>query len=209
MTQQEIAANLAGTDKKPDWSFYVAWISLTSLCIPATFLLDLIILRTVTHFVGDFIYINGVRHITEDYLAFYPFMPIAGLLTGGGQYWLLRRVLPHMGLWVLATTAGWILGPLLIAMAISLQWMDELQIGLAFPLMGLSIGAGQWLLLRRRLPAAGWWIAANLLGWLLLLLGTDNNAIGQLGLLLVGFFPACATAAALALLMRRNPLAEA
>ena len=54
--------------EKPHWVFYPNWIMLTFLCVPITFFLDLAILRIIIGFVGDFIYVDGVRHITEDYL---------------------------------------------------------------------------------------------------------------------------------------------
>jgi hypothetical protein len=58
---------IANTEK-PRWSFYRLWIMLTSLCVPVAFFIDLVLLKITTRFVGDFIYVNGVRHITEDYL---------------------------------------------------------------------------------------------------------------------------------------------
>jgi hypothetical protein len=64
------------------------------------------------------------------------------------------------------------------------------------------------LVLRRRLPGAGWWIAANLLGWALLVLVTGGNSFDQFGLFIMGFFPACATAAALALMIRQTLAAD-
>jgi hypothetical protein len=64
-------------------------------------------------------------------------------------------------------------------------------------------------LLRRRLARAGWWIAANLLGWGLLGLITPGNAVNQYGIFTLGLLPACATAAVLALLMNQIPPAEA
>ncbi|MGE5373541.1 MAG: hypothetical protein ACM3XO_00685, partial [Bacteroidota bacterium] len=86
---------------------------MTSLCLPVAFFLDLIILRIIILFVGDFIYVDGVRQITEDYLGLYIFIPIAGLLTGLLQYGLLRHYLSQMGWWVAATIGGWLLGILL------------------------------------------------------------------------------------------------
>ncbi|MGD8585415.1 MAG: hypothetical protein PVJ75_08695, partial [Chloroflexota bacterium] len=76
---------------------------------------------------------------------------------------------------------------------------------LAFSLLGLSIGFGQWLVLRRRLPRAGLWIGTNVLGWGLLGLLAGND-LDQYWLLFV-LLPACVTAATLALLM--NPLTPA
>ena len=191
-------------DGEPRWSFYAAWILLTSLSIPIAFLLTLIVLRIITLVVGDIIYVNGVRHITEDYLWIYPFIPIVGLLTGGLQYRLLRRYLPRMGGWVLATAGGWLLGVLLIALPGRESLINEfLGMSLVFLLMGLAIGVGQWLLLRERLAHAGWWIAANLAGWGLLGLIRADNTLDQFSLFLIGLFPACVTALVLALLLKR------
>ena len=86
--------------------------------------------------------------------------------------------------------------------AINTLWAKAL----ALILMGLSIGFGQWLLLRRRFPRAGWWIGANVVGWGLLGL-TAGDATDGSWLLALGLAPACATAATLAVLM--NPLRPA
>lgn len=188
--------------EKPQWSFYAAWILLTSLSIPIAFFLTLIALRILTWVVGDYIYVNGVRHITEDYLWIYPFIPIVGLLTGGLQYGLLRRYLPRIGGWVLATAGGWLLGVLLIVLPGRENLINEfLGMSLVFLLMGLAIGVGQWLILRQRLAYAGWWIAANLLGWGLLGLIQADNSMDQFSLFVIGLIPACVTALMLAVLM--------
>jgi hypothetical protein len=195
---------MIANNERPRWFFYLLWILSTLLCIPIAFFLDLIIMRIVILFVGDYIYVDGVRHITEDYLGIYTFIPIVGLLTGVLQYWLLRRYLPHMGWWVAATIGGWLLGVFLSLIPSWLNWTNPLfNLDLAFIVMGLSIGVVQWLLLRRRLPRAGWWIGANVAGWGLLALITEGNSIGQFGLFTLGFLPACATALMLALLMKQ------
>ncbi|HEX2992672.1 MAG TPA: hypothetical protein VHO49_18445 [Anaerolineales bacterium] len=195
--------------ERPRWSFYATWILLTSLSIPIAFFLTLIVLRIITRVVGDVIYVDGVRHITEDYLWIYPFIPIVGLLTGGLQYGLLRRYLPRMGGWVLATAGGWLLGVLLIALPGRENLINEfLGMSLVFLLMGLSIGVGQWLILRQRLAHAGWWIAANLLGWGLLGLIRADSTLDQFSLFVIGLLPACVTALVLALLMKGDPTAQ-
>jgi hypothetical protein len=120
-----------------------------------------------------------------------------------------------MGWWVAATLAGW-LGLVLILgifSALAFFWTadvaNEFLINWAFVVLGLSIGVGQWLLLRRRLPQAAWWIAANIAGWTLLgLLGLivgGNGSLNQYTLLAVGILPACVTAMALVLLMNQDP----
>lgn len=198
-------------NEKPRRSFYLLWILLTFVCVPIAFFLDVVILRILIHFIGDTIYVDGVRHITEDYLGMVVFIPIVALLTGAIQYGLLRRHLPGMGGWVALTFVGWLLGLFLNLVPVWLHWSSRFfNINLALIVLGLSIGLGQWLLLRRRLPRAGWWLAANVLGWGLVALVPQNNSIGQFGLFFIGFLPACATAFVLAWLMgqvrRTEPL---
>jgi hypothetical protein len=196
--------------KKPERFFYLGWIVLTSICIPITYILTVIILKIITDMVGDSVYVNGVRHITEDYLLMYIFVPIASLLTGALQYGLLSHYLARMGWWVFATVAGWFLGVFLIALPVWLGWTDGPlnNLDLIFFVMGSAIGIIQWLLLRRRLALAGWWIAASALGWGLLGLITPGNSLNQYGLFALGVLPACSTAAMLAWLMSRVQPAE-
>jgi len=207
LTKKEVS--MTTIHKKPEWFLYPAWIILQVSSIPIAYILSFVILRVITDSVGDYIYVDGVRHITEDYLAMYIFVPIVGLVMGVLQYGLLRRCLPRMGWWVLATTGGWLLGVLLILISGWLNfWTSEsFDIDFAFIVLGFSIGVGQWLLLRRRLPRAGWWIGANVVGWFFLGLITDNT-LDQFGLLALGFFPACVTAVMLALIMNRAQPAE-
>ena len=146
---------------------------LSFLCIPIALFLDFIVRSIITQVIGDFIYVNGVRHFTEDYLFTYTFIPMVALLTGALQHALLRRYSPRMGWWVLTTTGGWLLGMLLFLITGGNRFLN---LGLMFLVIGLAIGIAQWLLLRRRLPQPGWWIVANAVGWGLLALITIDSA---------------------------------
>jgi len=107
---------------------------------------------------------------------------------------------------MLATAGGWLLGILLVLLPDWLSWRNGYRdLDLAFLSMGLAIGIAQWLLLRRRLSHAGWWIAASVVGWGLLALLTGDTVDG-FGSLMLGLLPASATAAALALLMKQANL---
>jgi len=200
--QREKEFSMIINHKKPKWSFYPAWIILTMLCVPIAFLLAIAVLRVITSIVGDTIYVDGVRHITEDYFRMIIYIPFVGFLTGVLQYILLRRYLPRMGWWVLATTGGWLLGTFLILIpGLRNFWTYEpYDIYLMDIVLGLFIGVSQWLLLRQRLPRAGWWIGANVVGWGLA--GLIAESLGQFGLLAISF-PACVTAVMLALLINQ------
>jgi hypothetical protein len=213
LTHQE--SNRMTVIKKPEWFFFPIWIILQVLSIIITFGLTLVILKVIITFVGSYIYVDGVQHITEDYLFMRIVLPAYSLITGLLQYGLLRRYIPHMGWWVLATAGGWLLGVVLIS---GLSWItallwpnklifDSRAVDSGFILLGFSVGIGQWFLLRRRLPRAGWWIIANMLGWGLLSLITGPT-LDQYDLLLVGLLPGSVTAAALFWLMGQVQLAK-
>jgi hypothetical protein len=203
------------TIKKPEWFFYPAWIIIPVLCVPIAFALYFVITRAIIYFAGDFIYVNGVRHISEDYLLVYIFVPAIGLLTGSLQYGLLRRYLPRMGWWMPATLLGYALGLLLtlllrealISSGTAAAFYQSSAQNVSFVFLGLSIGMAQWLLLRRRLPRAGWWIVANVVGWGLLAL-IIGGMLGLFGIMALGLLPSSVTAVMLGLLMNQLPPPE-
>ncbi|HRQ38269.1 MAG TPA: hypothetical protein PLD25_10175 [Chloroflexota bacterium] len=200
------------TLRKPEWFFVPAWIILTALCVPIALFFTFIIIRMLLNFVGDYIYVRGVRHITEDYWLTYLFPPLMGLATGFLQYGLLRRYLPHMGGWVLTTVAGWLVG-----LAMFMTWLQVASaiwqidafyegwaIDLAFVALGASIGTAQWLLLRRRLSHAGWWIGANVLSYGLLGLLAGDGSLNQYLVWMLALLPAGITAVTFSLLINQT-----
>ncbi len=72
----------------------------------------------------------------------------------------------RMGLaWVAASTAAILLGFVLLYVLIFAAKVvapgineDRLMGWALFPVLGMALGAAQWIILRRRLPRAGWWI---------------------------------------------------
>ena len=65
--------------------------------------------------------------------------------------------------------------------------LNALAVGGAGAVVGLGLGSAQWLVLRRHVRSAGWWILANSLGWLAgLSLGSGiTDSVGIPGNLLV------------------------
>ena len=112
-----------------------------------------------------------------------------GLAIGILQWFLLQRRFKKAWQWILATTAGWAAGSVITYAAIP-QGMDFLA-GL---LIGLSTGSAQWLILRREVHWAGWWIAINVIAW------TTGLAFLP-GLISTGAMVGLITATALALLL--------
>ena len=86
----QLESNLMAIIKKPEGSFYPTWIILTAFCFPiGLFINAVIIFPVLTTIIGDYIYVGGVRHITEDYLGIVAGIPLVGLLTGIVQFIIL------------------------------------------------------------------------------------------------------------------------
>ena len=183
--------------KQPGWPFYPAWIALSSLAIVLAFGGTFAIFALATRWIGDWITIGGQEHITEDYLFSFVFPPLVWLFTSGLQYALLCRFLPKIGWWILATGLGWAL--LVASFYLAAQILDRNSLTLptnasVFVLVGTSIGLIQWILLRRRLPQAAWWILASALGWGMIGLVVGPTFTNPLEILSIGFFPSLTTA---------------
>lgn len=84
----------------------------------------------------------------------------AGSLAGVFQWLVLRPYVPRGIHWVLASAAG-----ALLALQISNVLIASTLVYLA--LEGALLGTMQWLVLRRQIYGAGWWISASTLGWLI------------------------------------------
>lgn len=92
-----------------------------------------------------------------------------GLGVGVLQWLVLRqRIRGRIWWWIVASTLGWLGGALLVYL---LRPSDPL---LAFATQGVAISVAQWLVLRRWVYRADWWMIIGTLAWtvgLLSLLG--------------------------------------
>lgn len=106
---------------------------------------------------------------------------LEGAIVGSAQAIVLRRRLPQLRIWVAATmlaavvawTLGMLSGTLLsldgsASSATPSEISDNLQVVLAVPMglvAGTILGIPQWLILRRYISRAAWWVGANALAW--------------------------------------------
>jgi hypothetical protein len=194
-------------NKKTGAEFYTAWVSISIVSGIAAFIIYVVIAKIYNAVAGDWIIVDGVKHIAEDYLLPYILWPLFGLLYGYLQYVLLRTYFPNMGWWILATAVSLSLMPLVtetgqkLASAISIDlysvWSGTIQL----VLVGGLLGVAQWLILRNHISNAFWWIPASMIGW---------GLVGISGNMGFAFFilPAVVTGLALYLLLKPSQQTE-
>ena len=204
---------------RPAWTFYAGWVALSVLALPCGLGLAFGLDFLVSPALGDRIVVAGQSHITEDFLLGYFLFGMVGLATGVLQMELLRRVLPRAttgwGWWIAATAAGYmlpfIIGPLLVTeRQVGPLWeMDHVRGAITLSVIGAGIAVAQWLVLRRKVQQAVWWIPITIAGWALAGLAGGVELYTIVEILPVALIPPAATAAALWLLLDRRPMQSA
>jgi hypothetical protein len=89
---------------------------------------------------------------------------VIGTSVGILQWLVMRRHVSRAGWWILVSIVGFGIGKLIgdaIAQAVS----GPVGIGLSGGAIGASLGLAQWLILRRHVVEAGWWVLASALAW--------------------------------------------
>ena len=92
----------------------------------------------------------------------------AAIIPGTLQWLLLKRKASGMGWWAPLSSVGLAAGYFLGMLPVSMAGVGGPQVAplfaLGFALMGAVPGILQWLLLRRRVSGAGWWVMASSIG---------------------------------------------
>ena len=118
----------------------------------------------------------------------------SGLFIGIFQWLVLQDRIVYPRRWVVATFSGWIVGYLFVFIGIPRQF--EVFNGV---IIGLAAGIAQWVILRRELHWAGWWIIFSIIGW------TTGLTLFP-GVMLTGTMAGALTGLALEILLRHPKL---
>jgi hypothetical protein len=120
---------------------------------------------------------------------------LGGAFCGLCQWLLLINRLPGINRWPLMTTIGWAVSWAILMWFPDIPSIDFFAGGLIpiiiVPLAGgAMVGLLQWLLLRRWLRHAGWWIVATAVGWAVPVWLSPIPGFGAWGFVLTGVIPA-------------------
>jgi hypothetical protein len=97
--------------------------------------------------------------------------PLVATLPGFLHWLILRRWFPHAGWWVLASGAGSLLGFLVMGWGLGVADTQDgttfarFAVPASMAVAGGPVGTLQWVVLRRWVPRAGWWVLASCLSW--------------------------------------------
>ena len=124
-------------------------------------------------------------------LFIHPFgLAASGIAIGVLQWVVLQQHISRGRQWILASIVGWTTGWTLALIAVPSDF--RLLAGIV---LGVSVGAAQWLVLRREVRLAGWWPIVSALAW--------ATGMGVMpGVLMSGILPGSMTGIALELLLR-------
>jgi hypothetical protein len=184
------STTLQKTRTSLDWKLWFQWILANTVAetigLGGTLLIGAFLLMQVEPIIGA---------IPAAALGVLAGTVIEGSVVGTAQWLVLRRPLKSMkwSAWTLVTALGacvaWTLGMIPSTLmsigsdtggAASAQMSDLVIYALAAAmgiLLGTILGVPQWLVLRRHLPTAGWWIVANalagMIGMVVVFMGTS------------------------------------
>lgn len=86
----------------------------------------------------------------------------AGVGVSLMQWAILYHRIPRAWRWPLVTATAWIGGSILLLVAVP----ADVQLLLSGLFIGPVVGLGQWLILRREVHWAGWWIVISTMAWI-------------------------------------------
>lgn len=99
-----------------------------------------------------------------------------GIGIGVAQWVVLRQLGPKAAWWMIASALGWTAGwALVVSGAVVPSGAGPVSSLLAGAILGGTLGAAQWVVLRWFFSLAGWWIVVNILAWSIALTGVLGN----------------------------------
>ena len=113
---------------------------------------------------------------------------LAAVAIGGAQWSFLRRQVHWANSWFLGTSLGWLVSyfvvqNLVVVLPIDSRWPYGSAAIDIVPIIFAALP--QWLILRRHLSGAGWWVVASIAG---AAGGFVGYLVGSFGMLIVAFF---------------------
>ena len=126
---------------------------------------------------------------------------VIGGCTGILEWWIIRKQIPQMAPWVLATIAGYALGWFVVIWIPHYRdlsyFVSSILLGGA---MGILAGCFQWIVLRRYFRQSGWWMLFSVVGSIIAL----GSNPGRMLILVAGFIYGAIKGASMVFVLKAN-----
>jgi hypothetical protein len=144
---------------RPEWTFGLAWVLATAVGWAIGFAICVAFKNFVESFRSD-----GA---------------VIGTCIGITQWLVFRRRSNRVGWWVLASIVGFAIGKA-IGDQITQGVSGPIGAALAGAAIGAALGVAQWLVLRRKVAQAGWWVVGTTIAWTLgwSIISTVDETVG-------------------------------
>ena len=152
--------------KQVGWGFWLQWAVASTLA----FSLNASAIGVMAMVLGD------TASVSIGFALYGATMAVVAFLPGFLQWVILRQWVPRAGWWVLVSGVGSFLGFLATALGMSLAigvaggeagsaYVMFPGFGVAFAYAGALVGTIQWIVLRKWVPRAGWWVLISSVSW--------------------------------------------
>jgi hypothetical protein len=147
--------------KQAGWGFWLLWVAAS----------------TVGFALGSTAHRNAGKLVTDATPAVIALTvtiglyPLIATLPGFLHWLILRRWFPHAGWWVLASGAGSLLGYFVTGWGLGVAdtqgetTFARFAVPASMAVAGAAVGTLQWVVLRRWVSRAGWWVLASSISW--------------------------------------------
>ena len=199
---------MAVKQNKVGLGFWLLWVVLNAGGMYAGLVVGFLLLASIA---APFYFIFHIE--LGEPLPFLGFRIVPGVVTGILQRLVLNQRVSVAKWWILTNVAAWA-GIFLIgfeglsgsfeSFGTFLSWIWIIALG------GALTSTIQWLLLRRQVPRAGWWVLVSTVGWALSVTVTRafqwgiRNSDASLGMTVIGAILGAITGGALVLLLREQ-----
>lgn len=104
---------------------------------------------------------------------------VIGTCVGIAQWLVLGERIDRTRWWILASIIGFAVGKA-VGDALAVSIAGVVGIGLSGAAIGASLGLTQWVVLRRHVARAGWWVPASALAWVVgWIIGAGGEGAGE------------------------------
>jgi hypothetical protein len=142
----------------PGWAVWLYWVLASTVGVVLGVAVREAVVGAVLVAVDRAVPLAGMPMVVAVAVIYAVIGAVVGAVVGVMQWVVLRRQVTRAGWWVLASTVGLAVG-LVVALGLAVAGAEVRAV--AGAVAGAVVGVMQWVVLRRQVTRAGWWVLAT------------------------------------------------